>query len=69
METKGENLLKKTLKLLPPGERPIAKEMILTLQKRKKEHFRGINRLILDYELIEDDHEAYLSVVSSHPFS
>ncbi len=66
---KGVNIWEEHLSILPTAERPIAREMITSLMNRKRLLFRDFNRLIVDFELIENGDEAYLSVVSSHPLS
>ena len=66
---KGVNIWEEHLSILPTTERPIAREIITSLMNRKRLLFRDFNRLIVDFELIENGDEAYLSVVSSHPLS
>jgi len=66
---KGVNIWEEHLSILPTAERPIAREIITSLMNRKRLLFRDFNRLIVDFELIENGDEAYLSVVSSHPLS
>lgn len=65
----SRKIFEDSLKVIPIGERMVARRMVENLAKDKKARFPHIKRLIVDFELTENDDEEFLSVVSSHPLA